>query len=325
MTGAGRGPVRLRWGIAGYGDVVRRRGLPALAELHQEVTCIWGRDRSRAAELAAGHGAALGTDSFGVLLDRCDAVYIATPVAAHVPLARAAIRAGRHVLVEKPLGGDLGYDRAQLLADARAAPGVTAVAYYRRFAPALRYLRDQLTGGPYRVRLRFRAAFSPAPSDPMHWRTVRPVSGGGVLADAGSHRIDLLCWLFGPPDRVHGTLGAPFPGGAERSATVELGWASGTTADLRLQWASGPAMDRITCTGADHVLRLPELDSGWIIKEGNGDSTRYLPPEGNPLLPVLRDFLGAIEAGCAPGCPLPDAAVVDDVIRAASGKGTNQS
>jgi len=178
VTAAGHGPVprRLRWGVAGYGDVVRRRGLPALAALQQDVTCVWGRDRSRAAAVAASYGAGLGTDSFGELLGRCDAVYIATPVAAHVPLALAAIGAGHHVLVEKPVGGCLDYDRARLLADAQAAPAVTAVAYYRRLAPALRWVRDQLTGGPYRVHMRFRAAFSPAPSDPMYWRTVPAVA-----------------------------------------------------------------------------------------------------------------------------------------------------
>lgn len=141
---------RLRWGVAGYGDVVRRRALPALLGLGQRVGCVWGRDRARAAATAAEFGAERGSDDFDELLARVDAVYVATPVVAHVPLLLRAVAAGRHVLVEKPLGGALGYDRAQVLAAAAAAPVVTAAAYYRRSAPALRALRGALRSGPYR-------------------------------------------------------------------------------------------------------------------------------------------------------------------------------
>jgi predicted dehydrogenase len=318
------GPGRLRWGIAGYGDVVRRRGQPAFAALRQDIACVWGRDRSRATAAAASYGAAHGTDNFDALLDRCDAVYIATPVVAHVPLALAAIDAGLHVLVEKPLGGGLRYDSARLLAGARAARVVTGVAYYRRLAPALLTVRDQLASGPYRVLVRFRAAFSPAPADPMYWRTVSSVSGGGVLADAGSHRIDLLCWLFGAPGRVQGTLGGEFPGGAERRASVDLGWAGGTTARLRLDWAGGPGLDSLTCVGADRVIRLPQLDSGWVIEHNGREIRRFLPPEPNALIPVLRDFLQAVEGDGLPSCSLSDGVVVDDVIRAASERGADR-
>lgn len=316
MTATAAGP-RLRWGIAGYGDVVIRRALPAFGSLRQEIACIWGRDRSRAAAVAARHGVRRGTDSLGSLFDAVDAVYIATPVVAHVPLALAALERGLHVLVEKPLGGGLGYDQARLVAAADAAAVVGAVAYYFRLAPALLVTRDLLRGGPYRALVQFRRAFSPAAADPMYWRTIVATSGGGVLADAGSHRVDLLCWLFGPPVQVRGTLTGRFPGGAERRATVELAWADGSTAQLRLDWAAGAERDSFACAGRDHVIRLPRLDSGQLIEQNSdGVTQRRLPLPPNVLVPVLRDFLAAVDGGGRPSCSLAEAIVVDDVIRA---------
>jgi predicted dehydrogenase len=315
---------RLRWGVAGYGDVVCWRALPALGAIGQDVACIWGRDRARAAAVAARHGVGRGTDSFTALLAEVDAVYIATPVVAHVPLVSAVLDAGLPVLVEKPLGGALDYDRVRLLAAARAARVVGAVAYYRRLAPAMRAVRDMLQRGPYRLFLRFRSPFSPSQSDPMYWRTVLELSGGGVLADAGSHRIDLLCWLFGTPSQVRGVLSDRFPGGAERRATVRLGWADGTTAHVRLEWAGGPARDCVTCVGADQVIRLPRLDSGRVIEHNIGETQWLLPPETNALVPVFLDFLRAVNGDGRPVCSLSDAIVVDDVIRAASRRGTDR-
>ncbi|MFE9422567.1 Gfo/Idh/MocA family protein [Kitasatospora sp. NPDC006697] len=312
---AGPGALpRLRWGVAGYGDVVRRRAVPALRGLGQQVDCVWGRDGARARATADGFGARRGTDDFAELLAGVEAVYVATPVAAHVPLLLAAVAAGRHVLVEKPLGGALGYDRAGVLA-AAGAPVVTAAAYYRRSDPALRAVRGTLRHGPYRVSSWFRGAFAPGPADPMHWRTVAPVAGGGVLADAGSHRIDLLCWLFGPPSAVRGTVQDPFPGGAERRASVELGWADGTTARLRCEWSGRPARDRLALVGAEHSVRLPALDGGLVEeRRPRLRRRRSFARHANPLTPVLGDFLAAVAGHGRPGCPLADAMLVDDLI-----------
>jgi len=101
-------------------------------------------------------------------------------------------------------------------------------------------------------------------------------------------------------------------------------WADGTTAQLKLEWAAGQPVDRLDCVGPDQVVRLPQLDSGWLIQQNGGQTRRFLPPEPNGLIPVLRDFLRAVDGDGRPSCSLPDGVVVDDVIRAASRKVADQ-
>jgi predicted dehydrogenase len=309
----------LRWGIAGYGEVVVSRALPALAALGQPVAGIWGRNPERAADVARRFDAGRGFSCFDDLLEAVDLVYIATPVVDHVPLADQALRAGRPVLVEKPLAGGLAGGQRLLT----AGPGGSlagAVAYYRRLAPTWLAVSDLARDrGPVRIAIGFRKVFSPEKEDPKYWRTRSEISGGGVLADAGCHRIDLLFSLLGPPATGRATLAGRYPSGAERVARLELSWTDGSRARLSCEWAaSGPERDSVRITGRGLDLRLPDLDAGIVtVLADRTRSQLRLPPEGNVLLPTLRDFLASLATGRKPACTLADGVAVDDVIRSA--------
>ncbi|GGX91017.1 Gfo/Idh/MocA family protein [Streptomyces hiroshimensis] len=292
----------MRWAVAGCGDVVRRRVLPALREAGEETAYVWGRDAARAARTAEEYGVPAGGDDPG-RLTAADAVYVATPVALHVPLALRALRAGCHVLVEKPLAGGLG-GGGVLAAEAAGAGLCVGVAYHRRLGPAAQQLREALTAcAPARVQITFCAPFDPAPEHPDFWRTDPAVAGGGVLADAGSHRLDLLLSVLGPPVRVGARFGRRFAAGAERRAHLSLGWASGTSAECRFAWVGGTERDRVDVAAGGRFLTLDPLDAG-------------LAP--NPHVPLIADFVAAVREGRAPACPVTDAVLVDDVITAAS-------
>ncbi|MER7347319.1 Gfo/Idh/MocA family oxidoreductase [Streptomyces aurantiacus] len=305
----------MRWGIAGYGDVVERRVLPALRALGEEPVRLWGRDARRAADVAARHGVPFADSDEEALLRGVDAVYVATPVVRHVPLAERVLAAGLPVLVEKPLAGGLATG-ARLGVDGGPCAGV---AYYRRLAPAVRRLRDELLSRPpERVDVRFRCAFDPWPGHPMRWRTAPALSGGGVLADAGSHRLDLLHLLFGRADEVRARLGRRFPEGAERLAEVELRWASGPRARVRAEWSGAPAEDRFEVSGGGRVLTLDPLDSGLLRRHGfPGAGELSLPPAANPHQPLIADFVTAVATGRPPACPVTEAHLVDEVLAAA--------
>ena len=336
----------LGWGVAGYGDVVVRRVLPALFATGQQPLVLWGRREERASATAKAFGIARSTSDVRDLLSGVDAVYVATPVLAHMPLASAALRAGIPVLVEKPLRGGLrsragagagaGPDANWDRLDARPAQGgpgpVAGVAYYRRLAPVLgelsAYLAERAVSGPgqpIRAQVRFAALFDPAVDDPMYWRTETARSGGGVLADAGSHRIDLLCRLLGRPSRVAAHYGDRFPGGAEREARLRLEWPDGSSAHGTFRWlrpdgaeASGPE-DSFHLSGADWEALVDPLDSGSLTVRGRHARRVTLPPGPNQHVPLIRDFVDAVVLGRPPVCPLADALVVDEVLLAADG------
>ncbi|MEV0122508.1 Gfo/Idh/MocA family oxidoreductase [Streptomyces sp. NPDC050703] len=333
----------MRWGIAGYGDIVTRRALPALRALGEEPAVLWGRDARRAARVAERFGVPRSGADPGVILRGVDAVYVATPVATHVPLAAAALAAGLPVLVEKPLAGGLGSEDP---AAGRTGTGGTlepagrcaGVAYYRRLAPAVRRLREELRDRPpERVEVRFRCAFAPGPADPMRWRTDPAVSGGGVLADAGSHRLDLLLHLFGRPSEVSARLTDRFPAGAERRADLTVRWPRGLSAHCVIEWGEGAPVDRIELRGPGRTVVLDPLDAGrltglgprgdgWSAGPGPRGEDRpagtdaaplLLPPAANPHQPLFADFAEAVAEGRPPVCPLAEARVVDDLIIAA--------
>ncbi|WP_069885076.1 Gfo/Idh/MocA family protein [Streptomyces luteocolor] len=304
----------MKWGIAGYGDIVTRRVLPALHALGEEPAVLWGRDPGRAARTAERHGVARACADPAELLSGVDAVYVATPVVGHVPLARTVLDAGLPVLVEKPLAGARA-DGGALDVAGRCA----GVAYYRRLAPAVRRLREELDDWtPDHVEVRFRCPFAPGPDDPMRWRTDPALSGGGVLADAGSHRVDLLIHLFGRPYELTARLGHRFPQGAERRAELTLRWRPGPTAHCTVEWGEGPPVDRLRLTGGGRTVTLDPLDSGRVEGlAGRGGEPLDLPPAANPHQPLLADFAAAVAGGGAPVCPLDEACLVDDVIAAA--------
>lgn len=306
----------LRWGVAGYGDVVQRRVLPALRALSQPAVCLWGRDPAWAGALAQRHGIPRATADYDIMLADSEAVYIAAPVAAHVPLAFAAVCAGRHVLIEKPLSGALRNGAEGLASVARRHHVVAGVAYYRRCAPALWRLREILrVTTPRRLRVRFRAAFDPAPTHPMYWRTDLAVSGGGVLADVGSHRLDLLCWLLGAPIAVAGRLGNRFELGAERVAFVTLHWPGGIVADCALEWTSGRANDHFSISFEQARVTLDPLDSGRLRWHGRQSrDSEVFPPPANPHIPLIADFVNSVATGGVPVCPLDQAILVDTII-----------
>lgn len=323
----------LTWGIAGHGDIVQRRAIPALRELRQPIGAIWGRNPARVQAIADRFAIDGATTDLSRLCAEVDAVYVATPVATHLPLAMAAVGAGCHVLLEKPVAGalvgtsgfggtgglagleGLAVDGAAVELAAREAGRLVGVAYYRRLAPVVRVLR----GLPEirRVDVRFGQWFAPRASTATWWRTQWGLAGGGVLADAGSHRIDLLCHLLGPPATVSARLAARFGGGAERTAKVRLGWASGAAAHLAASWATFDPVDTLSVRFAGGEVRLDPLDSGRLRWRTGADRIDYRPPAPNQHTALFADFAEAVVRARAPACPLADGLLVDTVLQAA--------
>jgi len=132
-----------------------------------------------------------------------DAVDLCVPTHLHKPLTLAALAAGKHVLVEKPMGLTLA-ECEEMIAAAEAAGKVLMAAQVLRFFPAYTALKRTLDGGelgPVRTALFRRRCAAPAWSQ---WLKQPAKSGGGVF-DLLIHDVDIACFLFGKPRAVSAT------------------------------------------------------------------------------------------------------------------------
>jgi predicted dehydrogenase len=156
------GEGRLRVGVVGTGALGRHH-VRLLASLPGvELVGIVDADPARAAEVAAEHGATVLPD-YAALLELAEAVVVAAPTVSHAELGLAALAAGRHVLVEKPIAATLAEADA-LVAAARAAGRVLAVGHVEFHNPAVQALLAQ--GAPARfVEAQRLGVFSPRSLD----------------------------------------------------------------------------------------------------------------------------------------------------------------
>src|SRR5580704_3450764 len=189
----------LNWLVVGIGDITTRRVIPAIqAEPRSNLYGVVSRDRAKGAH----YSDRVWTDLDRALCDEAiDAVYVATPVFLHAPQSIAALRAGKHVLCEKPVA--MNYpEAAQMVSAAQEAGKTLGIAYYRRMYPKLQRARDLLAQGaigrPVLAEINCHDWFQ-AEDGRRSWLLNPKQSGGGLLYDIASHRIDVLNFLFGNP------------------------------------------------------------------------------------------------------------------------------
>jgi predicted dehydrogenase len=195
---------QLRFAIIGCGLIGRKRA-GALRSAQLAYTC--DLDATRAADLARlTPGCCADTDYQTILADRSiDALIVSTLNAALAPVTLAAVRAGKHVLVEKP--GALNASQLRTIADAAATTGSKVrIGYNHRFHPALQKARQIVDSGVLGqlMFLRGRYGHGGRTGYDREWRSDASLSGGGELIDQGVHMIDLAGWFLGDFDRVEG-------------------------------------------------------------------------------------------------------------------------
>lgn len=212
---------------------------PDTPRVRQQV--LVGRDPGAVKAAAERYGWAESATDWQSVVDRddIDVVDICTPGHLHADIALAALRAGKHVLVEKPLANTVIESEA-MVAAAAASSGRSMIGFNYRRVPALALARQVIAEGRIgRVR-HVRAAYLQDwlvdETAPMTWRLRREQAGSGVLGDLGSHVVDQLHHLLGEPvvsARGHlRTFVESRPGetGPERVTVDDAAWATLETA-----------------------------------------------------------------------------------------------
>lgn len=193
------------WGLVGTGVIASHFAGDIKFARRAHLAGVASRALSRAQEFANAHGTR-AFDHFEAMLGdpSVDAIYIATPTATHFVFAEAALKAGKPVLVEKPLAGTSA--EASQLAALAATNGVFAMeAMWTRFLPALAFVRQTLQSGALGevIRVKGELAFlKPFTADSRFFDRAQ---GGGALLDLGCYGISLCLALFGKPDRIDGS------------------------------------------------------------------------------------------------------------------------
>jgi predicted dehydrogenase len=196
---------RTRVAVVGCGLIGRRRARAAMLHSDSEVRVLC--DRDPAAARAVDGAACDVTDDWRAVVTRpdVDVVAVATPNGLLADIAVAALQAGKHVLMEKPMGRDLG--EALRIRDAAAESGrVLGVGFNHRHHPAVqRAVALVGSGGIGRVLwLRARYGHGGRPGLEQEWRSDPAQAGGGELLDQGIHLIDLFTWIAGVPTAAFG-------------------------------------------------------------------------------------------------------------------------
>jgi predicted dehydrogenase len=304
--------AKLRWLVVGIGDITRKRVIPAiLAEPDSELYGLITRDPAKA---SAYPGARVWTSLAEGLRDPAvQAVYIASPVALHAEQTIAALRAGRHVLCEKPVA--MNYAQAQsMVAVAREGPGHFGIAYYRRLYPKLRRARRLIEAGAVgRPVLAYACSHGWLESEGRGWLRDPALAGGGPLYDTGSHRIDAFNFLFGRPARATGLLSnVVHQLGVEDAATAVIDYENGVRGVVDVRWNSRIVRDEFRVIGTDGEMDLTPLN-GPELRCGNTIET--LPAHPNVHYPLLENFAAAVRGDEALACPGEDAILVDWVTQ----------
>lgn len=233
----------VRVGLVGAGAIAQITHLPTYQTLPgAEVVALCDPQKGKVTELAARHRIPFVCTDHRRLLERADvdAVDICTPNAFHAPIAVDALRAGKHVLVEKPIA-TTSADALRMVEGARSSGKVLMVASTARFRhdslTLKTFLERRELGDLFYAKtgwLRSRARWSE-----LDWRFDRKVSGGGVLMDSGIQILDLALWLLGfpEPERVLAFTHAPAGRKVEDSAVALVRFRGGLALTLEVNWS----------------------------------------------------------------------------------------
>lgn len=221
----------------GCGPVGATRAAQVALHPATEMYALADPARAAAEALAQTHGATAHTDWRELVAHPgVDVVVVATPHAERAAVAIAALKQGKHVLCEAPLGRHLN-EAVQLAGVATSAKGRFKIGCNHRYHPGLRQARAFVAAGVIGEVINVRASYGRGGRPEAEWRANRDLAGGGELTDEGVHVLDLVNWFVGEPREVFAyTQAGVWPGNVEDGAFALMKWEDGKIAQLRSAW-----------------------------------------------------------------------------------------
>lgn len=272
-----------RWAYIGSGKIAVTTARAITKSGRHEVVSVYSRNAATAAKFAARLGAkAYTTLEEAVMDERVDAVYIATPHAAHYAGAVAAINCGKPVLVEKAFTINAAECEA-LMKLAEEKDVFIAEAMWTLFSPVSRQVKEWIDAGRIGRITSFYASYCIASAKFYKApRLLLKEAGGGCLLDIGVYPLSLCHYLMGEPKLIKCTA-KMLPNGVDGGEKIELAYEDGAVALMYADFYEFKELPKAVITGTEGRIEIPLFNSPLKAKLIAGDKkevfkgrTRYV-------------------------------------------------
>jgi predicted dehydrogenase len=292
----------MRVGICGAGFVAQAHAHSYAAQPDVEIAVVVDPRLEHAERLAGAYGATPSTEFAALLGPEVDAISLCTPTPTHADLAIRAMRAGKHVLCEKPIARTLAEAEA-MLAAAAATEVVFTVGHVARFEADHRRAREIVARGDLGLlRMASQSITGPFPDWSAHGWFADAAQSGGPVLDLAIHSFDYLLWLF--QDRVIrvSAVGVRQKIAVHGYAQATLRFANGGIGLVEASWLHPKAQGllvRNELLGTEGRLAwdYDEIAALHVVKDDGRQSFTMVPGGWNAQ---TAGFLRSIREGTAP-------------------------
>lgn len=299
----------LNIGIIGPGRITGDQHAPALASIDGvQLWSVVSRDLERAQDFCHRHGATAPvpahTNIDRMLADPAlDAVIIATPDRLHASQAIAAARAGKHVLVEKPMATSVE-EAEQMIEECDRADVRLGIAYHLRWHTGHRRIREIILDGGIGTPRHMRIHWTFRAPDGNNWRAAPETGRWWSLAANGTHCLDLIRWMLMPSSGEIVDVQSLFAQSVwdtphDETAILAFRFENGSTAELcaSVLFDSESRVEIYGSTGSVICSDTLGRHGGGRI-EVNGEDFEYI--RENPFRGEILDFIQSIKTGREP-------------------------
>lgn len=277
----------IQWGFIGCGAVTEKKSGPAFNKVQgSKVVAVMRRDIEKAKDYAIRHDVKKYYSDADELINdpEVNAIYIATPPGSHFKYAEAAMRAGKPVYIEKPMASS--YNECIEINKVSEETGIPCfVAYYRRTLPYFLKVKQLIDEGALGEISTVQISFAIPPyatdydRENLPWRVKKEIAGAGYFYDLASHQLDLLDFIFGEIEEVHGfsqNIGGLYE--VEDTVSAILNFKNGVVGSGSWSFVApkDTRTDRIYIVGTKGKLEFSSFDFSPIKLETSTDKQQFL-------------------------------------------------
>ncbi|MGM0847330.1 MAG: Gfo/Idh/MocA family protein [Bacillota bacterium] len=278
---------KIKIAVIGCGSIAQHRHLPEYANSERvEITAVCDIVKERAEKIAEKYGARAYTEYEELLAnEEVDAVSVCTPNYLHAPISVAALKAGKHVLCEKPMATSTA-EAEEMIGAAEAAGKKLMIAHNQRFVPSHEKAKKLIENGEIGKIYSFRSAFGHGGPEGWSadgkdsWFFKKDEAFIGAMGDLGVHKTDLLRYILGEEFSEVGSFietSSKEKADVDDTAVCVLKTESGVIGTLAASWSYVSKEDNSTIIyGEKAILRLEDDPvHSLVVQYVNGEVVRY--------------------------------------------------